>query len=171
MSIVGILSRCKCESGSRQNAKAPFESEVGNALEEPELECAPGHSIDPSVAGSVHGAHPGETAILRSHPGTRFSHHPPQPSLGSCTNSSSARERRRICAAKSPLSQCASTMRPALTSSTTFGSGSCGRQLGPAFVMLSFTDSTRLSSRWMTPVSPDWSPSQLTSPESVYPFG
>jgi hypothetical protein len=36
-------------------------------------------------------------------------------------------------------------MRPARTSSNTFGSGSCGRQLGPAFVMLSLTDSIRLN--------------------------
>src|SRR5580704_9774179 len=71
MSIVGILSRCKCESGSRQNAKAPFESEDGNALEEPKLECAPGHSIDPSVTGSAHGAHPGDSAISRRRSGNQ----------------------------------------------------------------------------------------------------
>jgi hypothetical protein len=48
-----------------------FESEDGNALEEPKLECAPGHSIDPSVAGSAHGAHPGDAAISRRRPGNQ----------------------------------------------------------------------------------------------------
>src|ERR1022692_4430359 len=93
--------------GLATKAKAPFEAKDDNSLEEPKLKCAPGHSVDPSVAGSAHEAHPGDTAISRSRPGIRFGHHPPQPSSVSCTNSSSARERRRICAAKSPLSQCA----------------------------------------------------------------
>jgi len=44
--------------GLATKAKAPFEAKDDNSLEEPKLECAPGHSIGPSVAGSAHGAIP-----------------------------------------------------------------------------------------------------------------
>ena len=60
--------------GLATKAKAPFEAKDDNSLEEPKLECAPGHSIDPSVAGSAHGAHPGDTAISCAAVGIRFGH-------------------------------------------------------------------------------------------------
>src|ERR1700730_18286268 len=55
--------------GLATKVKAPIEAKDDEALEEPKLECAPGHSIDPSVAGSAHGTHPGDTAISRRRPG------------------------------------------------------------------------------------------------------
>ena len=60
--------------GLATNTKAPFEAEGGNVQEEPKLESAPEHSINPPIAGEGTWRRPGYNAISRRRPGHQVRH-------------------------------------------------------------------------------------------------